>query len=496
MVTGQGLPALAQYGDDATNRWLSAAAHLDAAYARDTDHELTKDRLTALGPSLGVDLVAVARHVRLAVRRSDHRDALLSVLLAAWAGAAVSLVYGLVRNMATLTDLALYALVAALGGAWILVLLFEHRARTLALRVVEADDPPDTLAPPLDKDLEAGLRAQERTNVVPYEEEAEFRHPFVGSGDAFQERVWQPIDIGTPAASPTGGTLSVIPFDVVDLHTYVAREMGKIAGLQGLRARNRLYVLGTRVRHAGEELLPDRLNPPRAVLPKQMVQAGLVRSGGGMRTYLCLERVGEGGRVIVSMHLRARLQHPSLTWEVGVYLIPPLHPRFEEVRTLRLDAFGHWWTLGTFSTRTFLPALFGAPSRLARHAYAWAAHRWRMGHLRRDIGRRHVEFDYGASTSVRQRAADWEQWRYSDRTDAQDFAQRLQQGVLTATEHFLKAHNVDTSSFDQAQQVINHHSYNFAGPIKGPSIFGAHGTVNVPAGGAGPGQPPAAPAQP
>ncbi|MEV6573771.1 hypothetical protein [Streptomyces sp. NPDC051577] len=60
MVTGQGLPAPAQYGDDATTRWLSAAAHLDAAYARDTDHELTKDRLTAFGPSLGVDLVAVA----------------------------------------------------------------------------------------------------------------------------------------------------------------------------------------------------------------------------------------------------------------------------------------------------------------------------------------------------------------------------------------------------------------------------------------------------
>lgn len=60
-----------------------------------------------------------------------------------------------------------------------------------------------------------------------------------------------------------------------------------------------------------------------------------------------------------------------------------------------------------------------------------------------------------------------------------DFFQRLQQGVLTATERFLKAHNVDTSSFEEARQVINHHNYTFQGPVNGAGNFGAGGTVNI-----------------
>jgi hypothetical protein len=80
------------------------------------------------------------------------------------------------------------------------------------------------------------------------------------------------------------------PFDVIDLHTYVARQMESISGLDGLRARNRLYVLGSHA-YLLPELLPDRTRRPRAQIPKQFVQAGLQNPGAGMRTHLCLERV-------------------------------------------------------------------------------------------------------------------------------------------------------------------------------------------------------------
>ncbi len=79
--------------------------------------------------------------------------------------------------------------------------------------------------------------------------------------------------------------------------------------------------------------------------------------------------------------------------------------------------------------------------------------------------------------SLRERVADWDQLGFSERTDSQDFLQRLQQGVLIATERFLKDHHVDTSSYDQAQQVINTHTYTFQGDIHSSNI-GAHGTVN------------------
>ncbi|MFD8983143.1 hypothetical protein [Streptomyces sp. NPDC059564] len=502
MTADRDLPRLLQYGEEWTNRWLSAAAHRDEGFARETAVELTEDRLTALGPSLGVDLVAVARHARLAVRRLNLRDGLLAALFATGLCAAVLLVYRAWLDQPVGPEL--LAVVCVLAAAWCLVLITEHRARTLALRVIAPEGPPpEALAPPLDAELESRLRDQERANVLPYHEDAEQTNPFVGSGESLAERVWQPIDISTAATDPSGGDrLTILPFDVVDLHAFVAREMGNIAGLEGLRARNRLYVRGAMTLHAGKELLPDRLRAPRSTIPEGMVEAGLARPGLGMRTYLCLERAGEAGRVIVSMHLRARVQHPSLTWEVAAYVVPPLRKEFLEVRTLRLDPFGHWASLWSFATRRFLPALCKVPVRLWRRGWERVLRVLRLWRSRWVIGKRHVEFDYGATGSVRARAAvELERMEFSDSTDAVDFLQRLQQGVLTATEQFLKAHHIDTASFYRAQQIINHHSYTFHGSVNGQgNNFGAHGTANLPATPlpqtGGPGGPTPSPAKP
>lgn len=97
--------------------------------------------------------------------------------------------------------------------------------------------------------------------------------------------------------------------------------------------------------------------------------------------------------------------------------------------------------------------------------------------MRREIDKRHALYDYGAVDSIRERVADWKQLGFSERTDSQDFLQRLQQGVLIATERFLKDHNIDTSSYDQAQQVINTHTYTFQGSVQA-GVIGDNGTVN------------------
>ncbi|MFG2988503.1 hypothetical protein ACGFZK_04210 [Streptomyces sp. NPDC048257] len=474
------LPVLAQYRDDAVTRLLCAGAHLQEGFAREVDVELTEDRLRAAGLSLGIDLVALARHARASVRRIDLRDRRLAGLCAAgvWAAVPVAL-YGLVAGLSWLALGAAAALVLAYATAWELVRRAEDAARAAALGVEQGAGRPRDLAPAVGADVEDRLLEQRRANVVPYTASAERTNPFVGSGSKIKEMVWQPIDVSRPADDPAGGgkKLTIKPFDAVDLHSFIAREMEHIAGLKGLRARNRLYVIGDHVSYVGSDLLPDPLRRPRAQIPKQLVQAGVVQSGAGMRTYLSLERAGEGGRVIVSMHLRARLQHPSLTWEVAAYGIPPLQSRFYRVHQLPLDGWERWWSLFRFATATTGPALLGAPGRLSRRAADRRARVRGLEKWRREIDRRHLRFDYGAVDSLRERVADWDQLGFSERTDSQDFLQRLQQGVLIATERFLKDHNVDTSSYDQAQQVINTHTYTFQGDIHSSNI-GAHGTVN------------------
>ncbi|MFL1899691.1 hypothetical protein ACJWDR_11390 [Streptomyces tauricus] len=477
-MAGRQLPSLPKMRKDAVTRRLCASVHLDADFAHEADRRLTGDGLNAMGPALGINLVALARHARVAVLHRAALDRRLAWLFAAgWVTLLVGLV-ALVKGHGPIAMTAVYGPVAVLAAAWWLVHHDQARARAAAQGVYRSQDKAENLAPAVETEAEARLHDLKRANVIPYTDSAERTNPFVGSGDKIKETLWQPIDVSRPADSPTGGKLTVRPFDAVDLHTYVAREMEGVSGLDGLRARNRLYVIGSNALHL-PDLLPDRTRRPVAQIPRQLVQAGLQSPGAGMRTYLCLERVGEGGRTIVSMYLRARLHRPSLTWEVAAYAIPPLHGRFHRVDHLPVARAESWWSLVSYATTHVWPELRGASRRLrARRRYRRETER-ALTRTRREIKERHLVYDYGAFDSLRESLGDWEQAGYSEKTDAQDFLFRLQQGVLVATERFLQDHNVDTGSFDKAQQIISTQTYNISGDINGPSNIGNQGQITM-----------------
>ncbi len=477
-MAGRQLPSLPKMRKDAVTRRLCASVHLDADFAQDADRRLTGDGLNAMGPTLGVNLVALARHARVAVRRRAALDRRLAWLFVGGSAALCIGLGALIEGHGSIAMTGVYGPVGALAAAWWLVHRDQVRAWAAAQGVYRTQDRSENLAPAVEPAAEARLHELKRANVVPYTDSAEHTNPFVGSGDKIKETLWQPIDVSRPADSPTGGKLTVRPFDAVDLHTYVAREMEGVSGLEGLRARNRLYVLGSNALHL-PDLLPDRTHRPQAQIPRQLVQAGLENPGAGMRTYLCLERVGEGGRTIVSMYLRARLHRPSLTWEVAAYAIPPLHGRFYQVDSLPVARAERWWRLVAHATTHVWPELSGAVGRLrARRRHRRATQR-DLTRTRREIREHHVVYDYGAFDSLRESIGDWEQAGYSEKTDAQDFLFRLQQGVLVATERFLQDHNVDTGSFDKAQQIISTQTYNISGDINGPSNIGNQGQINM-----------------
>ncbi|MFD5859396.1 hypothetical protein [Streptomyces chartreusis] len=497
---GRALPSLPQYRKDGVTRRLCASVHLDDDLAAEADRELTGDRLDAIGLTLGINFVALARHARVAVRRREALDRQLAALGALLVIALFTLLWGLTGGHATVVQAGFYSLVGVLVISWWLVHHAESRARSAAQKVLHGQEKTEELAPPVEPEAEAWLNDLKRANVLPYADQAALDKPFVGSGHIQLGKVvvWQPIDVSKPAAAPGGGTQSMVPFDAIDLHTYVAREMEKISGLDGLRARNRLYVLGSHA-YLLPDLVPDRTRRPRAQIPKQLVQAGLQRPGAAMRTHLCLERVSEGGRMVVSMYARAILNRPSLSWEVAVYAIPPLHGRFHVVDRLPVAPFARWRSLVAYATLRLWPELSGAPKRINERGRRRRRSARFLRKLRRDITKQHVIYDYGAPDSLRERYGDWDQAGHNELADAADFLNRLQQGVLTATERFLKDHKIDTSSFDKAQQIITQ-TYNINN-VNGPSNIGHGGTINNPGGpqGSGPpgpqggGQPPARP---
>ncbi|MFE4332122.1 hypothetical protein ACFRQM_22680 [Streptomyces sp. NPDC056831] len=471
------VPALPTYDKDAVTRRLCSAVHLDDEFARLVRAELVADRMTAIGLPLGVNLLALARHGNRAVDRMDTRDARLAWLFAGLWVSVIGALAGIVQGTLAMVVSGAVGVLIVIGLAWWLVHRTENQSRQAATDVCYSAGRPLDLAPELDQETEARLRDLKRLNILPYTQSAELSGPFVGSGKKIKEAVWQPIDVSRPADAPGGGKLALIPFDAVDLHTYVAKEMANIAGLEGLRSQNRLYVLGPQVRYLGADVLPDPLGPPLSRIPRPLVKAGLLNPGAGMRTYLSLERVGEGGRAIVSMYLRARLQHPSLSWEVAAYAIPPIGGRYYRADYLPRDGFERWWNMVRFATSHTWTALRGAPGRIRRRGSAFNRSARELEKSRKEITKRHALHDYGATGSLRDRVASWDQLGHAERMDSQDFLHRLQQGVLIATERFLKDHHVDTGSFDRAQQVITTQTYNISGDINGPSNFGNNGQI-------------------
>ncbi|MGW3465702.1 hypothetical protein ACWDE9_41925, partial [Streptomyces olivaceoviridis] len=205
-------------------RSLSAPVHLDDGFARYVDRMRTGDRLNAIGPSLDIDVAALARHARVATRRRaalDHRLACLrtAVPLALLAG-----LRGLVNGHRSLGRVAIFGPLGACAIAWTLVRRTQARGRVMARDAFLRADRPEQTAPPVEPEAEAAPHDLKRANVLPHAGEAAHTKPFVGSGDKIKEVVRQPIGISGPADAPGGGKLPMRPFDVAALHPYGARH--------------------------------------------------------------------------------------------------------------------------------------------------------------------------------------------------------------------------------------------------------------------------------
>ncbi|MGW3942368.1 hypothetical protein [Streptomyces phaeochromogenes] len=456
-------------------RRLCATVHLDEVLARAVWGEYVEDGLQAVALPQGINLVALVRHTKQALARWKARDRALAVA-AILAPAAMALaLWQIIAGHRGPAAIAAGTAAVTLVAAWWVAFEAELHGRRAALRLGRDGPPVMDLAHAVDPETEKRLLSMKRANFVAYHAEVERINPFVGSGWRITEAVWPPIDVSRPAKDDQGQEEKIIPFDAADLHHYLAVEMPKIVGLETLQARNRLYVRGLHVSYMGKEVLPDAAHPPKVVVPVQLVKSGAVGTGAGAETYLCLRMLGPGGRVVVTMHLRAHLLMPRLSWEVAAYVIPPLSERFDVVEYLPTGPMRLWWNTVNAVNHAFRDTLFGAPGRLVGEGTRLRRQARALHQVRKEIRKNRADWDYGAVNGLREAIADWERMGYAERRDVSHYFKRLEQGVLLATGVFLREHHVDTSDFeDTEKRIVNAQSYTFTGAITGPAMFGNH----------------------
>lgn len=492
------MPVLPQYKTDLITRQLCATAHMDAEFAREVLEEYTVDRVRSVGLPFGVNLVALVRHALVSARRRDERDRQLLALQGLFVLLALAALGALGQGSSGVAGGLGVAALAVLPVGTVVVYRAEWAVRRAVLDLKDSGTSAQRLAPAADPALEQDLKSLRSANMVVYGLEAEAQNPFVGSGWRITESVWSPFDVSKPAQAPGGGTLTPVPFTAADLHHHLAKTMPRATGLDDLRARNRLYVRGPNVVSLGTDALPDPTRRPLASIPSRLVKSGAVHSGAGMETYLCLWVSGDGGQVLVSMHLKALLHLPMLSWEVAAYVLPPLGPRFKLPAEYATSASRLRWGAVRAAVRLTWRGVLGAASRMLRRR-ARAAERARTDErVRREILKGYRGHDYGSVNSLRERAARWDEMGYTERRDAQKYFKLMVQGVLACTAEFLESRNIDTADLThQQQQIVSLQTYTFNGAI-GQVQAGNQNQLNVnqggqplapPGGGAGAGAP-------
>jgi hypothetical protein len=483
-------PRLPGMPPDAVTRCLCHAVHLDGELRDYVLHTLVNPHLQAVCPSFGVNLVAVARHASLAQRREDRRRSALFVIRLA---AAVAIGLGfLLRSGAVAVGLLLPVLAAAWG-----VLAWSLRAgRLSALDAVTSRTPPEDQADPLPADTEDRLRKLDRANVVIYADGQ--GDPFVGSGRRLQYVQVHPVDVTRAGRDHSGNKRTLKPFDAVTLHEYLAKQVPAM-GFTGLRARNRLYVRGDYARHV-PGLLPDEFASPCALIDSRWVKSGAEHPVPRARTYVCMERVMDGGQLVVGMYVRAWLEQNLLSIERTLYFLPPLKIRYQPSRDLmaRGGAGAAWDAVFTATART-LPVLAGQPLSGGRGNVA-ADLKKAEDMARREI-RAGYQHDYGARTSLREAVAGYDTKGHFEEADVLDGVKRLSRRLLDCIQQFLDDHGVDTSDFSHQVQNITTSVSNIGTVQAGTAVVGGqgnivtgHGAVNnfgagAPAGPAGTGAP-------
>jgi hypothetical protein len=426
--TSRGVPTSGQpHGPGqsaAATRYVSAAMYLDSELARSViaEHE---DRHHARVPSEGIDLEQVTRHAMAAQRRHVVRDAFLSVDVVLLLIALFSPGHG---TLLLVTLVALWAIVA--------VDAYLTRYQVLIDDIDQVTPPVATTSAP------AG-------NLTVYKGFS----PFVGFGQVLQS--WSfAVDCGKP--STLGGDTT--PFTVADLHGDVVAGI-RALGWDEIRLEDRIFVPGTDIRD-NRTFLPDPQGRPLSLVDDDVVARLMCDPRASARHYLRMSYHSWGDELIVSVFVCFVLHEQSLFIELSVSLLPPIKAAYHEIDDLMSPPTLR--QLGRLAWR----AVAQAPGLAMRSipgvagALLGPLARARLERRQQREIREHRAFDYGAASSVRERASDSRYHRYFQRLDKERYHRVVEKRVLDTVADFLDARGIDISDVrERSTTILNNGIY-------------------------------------
>jgi hypothetical protein len=437
-------------------RYLSAATQLDPAYARQVVRRIIGEPLRAVAPAAGADVVTVTRWALAALQRQAKRDAVLAGLL----------LLGIIAVAVFWTWLVL----ASLAVAAILVVAYERwirDERVIARQMLRgrfhAHDAPASSDQRIEGRL-AEAKKRQGGNLVVFRGHS----AFVGSGKGVvHDRILVQVALGK--RKKNGKRQQPTPFTNVELHGAMEEAL-RVMGFPELRVGERLYVNG---QHVADEsrILPDRLEPPVASAPLELLYKGCLDPTPDARTYMCAEIRGWKGQLVVSLFARAVQARGSLQVEWRFQVIPPLREHFLAIDSrYELPRVRQVLNALAAGVAGFAPALILSPVRLGRYLRTPLDDRRRFKRQCYAIDHG-VVFDYGSERSIREDAIGSERLHYFLAQDELTFILLAEHTMLRALGNFLDDHKIDMTQFEaQEKTLINNFSKYNVNEVKAQNV--------------------------
>jgi hypothetical protein len=458
-------------------RLLCATTHLRGEYAEEVVGALLDPSFTAIAPSWGLDPVALAAHAKLAVDRRRERDRSLRYCLAGIVLMPVVMLTLAVREELPPFEAALSIVLATAFGlvaAYLLVFAHYELIRISALELRDGRATPRETARPLDAAARERLEQLAEGNTVVFGG----YHPFVGCGITLDS--WT-ICIEVAAADiHRGGTGGVIPFDALELHEHLLRTVPpQTPG--GLWAAHRLFVGGMAA--AGVPgLIPDPSDAdtrPASRLPADVLDRFTREPSEAARTYACLALPAWRGEIVVSTLTRAELAGSKLFVEGRSHALLPPRAAFREVKFVPRHPRRARIAVARSAAAVVIPLLLGSYQRHLDLVRARLTFQRKRARLRKDLveGR---PFNYGATSSLREDAADRDELKYYAAVDEVRSFRTLKRQILTAIEAFLGNHDVEVDDFrKQADLLLRETTVHLHDLNAAEDSFGPKNTVTV-----------------
>lgn len=422
-------------------RYLCAALQTDAGLNHYAYKKILREHYRAIASSPGVDLVTVLKYGLAARGRQLTRDALLVVFL--------------LIGVAFLGNENPRGVLLALFAGWAVTVVESWVAHygVLAEHLRRNTFNPAGASAPASERMRARLEAIAEHNLGNTTVHTDYG-PFAGYGIPFEN--WSfTLNIATPVEDE-----EVIEFTTAELNDFVANAVRGV-GLPGVHVDDRVFVSGQDLLYGLDSsvkkaILPNELAAPASRIGEAEIARLREDSLSRARPYLVIRVAGWNGELVVTMFLRLAMmpRKDQLYVEMNYSLLLPIQERYKQVDRLLSTPTGTqiFRMLGS-SLVKLAPTTVGAFVRIVDVVFSPLEELLSRVREARAI-KYDRSFNYGAATSLREKAADGRFHRHFQNLDKEMYAKVAERKVVEALEEFLDDHNIDTSDLRERQTTI------------------------------------------